>query len=291
MQWQSVACQVAPEVPFGPSPGAPAPSTVGDGTDYSAVTTGALFDNVTGSFPSISPGISEKGVVPVKGSPTMANTFSLQLNSSFFSSPKGACAGARKPSKCLAWQQFVLSTSPDSKPAAQPALFMQYWLIHYAANCPTGWLSYGNDCYTNSSSISTPVVTASELNTVSLEGTAKAGGTDRAILTVGTKVYAVSNSDSKVDLASNWTTAEFGLYGDGNGTPATFGSDTTLLVETATDNGTAVAPSCSDTNGGYTGETNNLSLVTTPSKDAGSTPSIVSRQSNAISSSASCVSG
>ncbi len=289
VQWQDAPCQAAPVVPFAPAPGE-APSTIGNGIDYSAVSSG-LLSSVTGSFPSVSAGVTEKGAVPVAGTPTKPNTYSLQLNTSFFVPSKSAgsstsvCSGSSTPKSCLAWQQFVLSTSPDS--AARPLLFMQYWLINYNASCPAGWYTYGPDCYTNSNATSVPVVKASGLGSVSLEGSAAAGGLDKVELSTGSKVYAVSHSDSQVNLASKWKTAEFGVFGDGDGSQAIFGAGTTLQVMTATNDGTALAPSCRHE--GFTGETNNLNLVKTPATAAGSTPGIVSEQSNTLTTSPSCV--
>jgi hypothetical protein len=284
-RWRGVSCHTAPDVPFGPAPEGNPPSTVGNGTDYSAVATGGLLTSVTGSFPSVSAGAKEKGVVPVAGAPTKANTFSLQLNSSFFSGSP-ACAGATNPSNCLAWQQFVLSTSPDS--GASPLLFMQYWLLNYGSTCPAGWFSYSGDCYTNSNATGVPAVKASQLGNVSLKGSAAKGGSDVVTLTSGGQAYAVSNADSVVKLASSWNTAEFGIYGDGDGTQAKFSAGTTVQVETATNNGTSLAPSCSLQ--GFTGETNNLNLVKTPKRVAGSTTAIVSEQSNVKTTSPTCVS-
>lgn len=283
-KWRGVPCHKAPDVPFGPTTAGSPPSTVGNGLDYSAVAAGGLLHSVTGSFPKVSAGTKEKGIVPVAGSPKEANTFSLQLNSSFFSGTS-ACSGAANPSKCQGWQQFVLTTSPDS--AAPPLIFMQYWLLSYGSTCPAGWFSFSVDCYTNSDATSTPGVTASELADLSLQGSASGGGLDSGTLTLGTNAYVVSNSDSVVDLASNWNTAEFGVYGDGDGTQARFSAGTTLQVKTATNNGTTPAPSCSLE--GFTGETNNLSLVKTPRRVAGSTPAIVSEQSNVLTSARTCV--
>ena len=247
------------------------------------MSSGGLLSSVIGSFPSVSAGITEKGIVPAFGNPKMANTFSLQLNSSFFLGTP-ACAGATKPKNCEGWQQFVLTTSPDS--AAPPELFMQYWLINYGANCPSGWITYSPDCYKNSATVPTSAVTAKGLSNVTLEGSATAGGKDVGTLTTGANAYATTGSDSVLDLASSWTTAEFGVFGDGNSTAAKFGANTTLAVQTATNDGTTLAPSCREE--GFTGETNNLNLVKTPKKAAGSSTGIVSQQSNALTTAPSC---
>ena len=277
-QWHGTPCQNAPAVPFGPEGTSPQSSTVGNGVDYSAVSSGGRFGSVTGSFPSITPGSTEN----TAGDPKLVNTFSLQLNSSFFSGTP-ACAGATNPSECLGWQQFVLSTSPDSV----PKLFMQYWLINYGSTCMTGWHSYEGSCYKNSPATKTPALKVSKLAKSFLEGSASAGGSDAAVLTIGSRAFATSNGDSVLHLSSSWTTAEFGIFGDGGGSEAQFSPGTTLEVMTSTNDGTKIAPSCAKE--GFTGETNNLSLVKTPKHLAGSTTAIVSRQSNVIDSSASCV--
>src|SRR6202044_1511141 len=105
-------------------------------------------------------------------------------------------------------------------PADPPEAFMQYWLLNYRNTCPTGWASYSGDCYTNSPAVTTPALTAAQLKTASLEGTVSAGGSDEVILSTGKADYAVSNPDSVVDLAPFWSTAEFGVFGDGNSTNA-----------------------------------------------------------------------
>ena len=284
VEWQSVSCQRGPDIPFAPATAGVPPSSVGKGHDFSAVSSGAPFQSVSGSFPSVSAGTTEKGVVPVTGTPKLANSFSLQINSGFFSGSP-ACSGAKKPVVCLGWQQFVYSTSPD--PADPPAVFMQYWLLNYTNTCPAGWASYSGDCYESSAAVSTPALTAAQLKTVSLEGTVQAGGSDQAILTTGKADFAVANSDSIVDLAPYWSAAEFGVFGDGDSTKAVFSPGTTLLVNTATNNGTTLAPLCSQE--GFTGETNNLRLVNTPTKTAGSTPAVLSKQSNSVRSKSTCL--
>ena len=65
----------------------------------------------------------------------VANTFSLQLNTNFFSNSP-TCNGAANPSTCQAWEQFVYSNAGSA--------FIQYWLIGYNAACLAGWNTYGN---------------------------------------------------------------------------------------------------------------------------------------------------
>jgi hypothetical protein len=283
VEWQSAPCQRGTDVPFVPATAGTTPLNVGNGKDFTAVSSGAPFQSVTGSFPSVSAGTQEKGIVPVTGTPKDANAFSLQLNSSFFTGSP-ACSGS-KSAACVAWQQFIYATSPD--PADPPQVFMQYWLLNYRTTCPTGWTTYSGDCYMSSSAVSTPALTAKQLKTVSLEGTVGAGGSDETILSTPKAEYAVSNPDSVLDLSAFWNTAEFGVFGDGNSTMAIFSAGTTLEVNTATNNGSTLAPICSKE--GFSGETNNLNLVKTPQKDAGTTPGILSKQSNSAKSKSICV--
>jgi hypothetical protein len=286
LAWRAIQCKVAPDVPFGPAvrnlstPATPiATKPVGNGNDYAAEVTSPITE-ATGSFANVSPGITEKG--PYGGSgPKIANTFSLQLNTQFFSGSP-ACSGSSKPSKCLAWQQFVYTTDSNS-------VFMQYWLIDYAAKCPSHWFTYETDCYTNSpaSTFSGGALTAADLATAKLSGIATQGSTDAVELSNGVQVSSVDNPDSMLDLAPNWTTTEFGVFGDGGGGQAKFGKKTTLEAETALTSSSLAAPECVVE--GFTGETNNLKLTGTPALGTEATPTMGSEQTNHDAKNASCV--
>ncbi len=270
LAWRSARCAVAPAIPFAPatrvSPSAtPGPLTdaVGNGNDYSAVVPG-LISKATGAFADVSPGITEKGRDGGVG-PSRANTYSLQLNTEFFTTP--VCSGSSDPSKCLGWQQFIYDSSADS-------VFMQYWLIDYGAVCPAAWNAFQGSCYTNSPSATFAggTVTAPELATTELTGSARAGGTDAVELSNGPEVSVVDNADGVLDLARAWNTTEFGVFGDGGGTQAKFGKKTTLEETTTLVDGTTAAPSC--VSEGFTGETNNLRLTNTPALGTVPSPTI-----------------
>jgi hypothetical protein len=280
LQWVASTCVVAPEIPFAPAlaSSSAAPGKVGDGVDYSAVVTG-LISKATGTFDDVSKKITEKGTVGGVGS-KRANTFTLQLNSQFFASP--ACAKSADPAKCLGWQQFVYESDTDT-------VFMQYWLIKYNATCPSGWFTYSSDCYTNSpaATVTGGPLTAKELATVELSGSATAGGEDQVSLSLGSgQASLASNKDSKVDLSASWNTAEFGVYGDGGGSEAYFGAGTTLEAQTSLTATSSSAPTC--LHKGFTGETNNLKETSTPALGTESDPTMVSKQTNGKSSTASC---
>src|ERR1700722_15906993 len=164
---------------------------------------------------------------------------------------------------------------------------MQYWLIHYDATCPSGWYTYSEDCYTNSNAANVSTLTASQLASLQLTASAKSGGNDGVSLAVGSgTATSVTNSDSEVHLASYWNTTEWGVYGDGDGTEAYFGSGTTLEAQTALTATSSAAPSC--VSEGFTGETNNLTRTSTPALGTQSSPTMASTQTDGTASTASC---
>jgi hypothetical protein len=253
------ACVVPPQRPYPPKAG-PQPQSVGNGTDYSAQTPG-LISGASGQFENVS------GVTGESGGGT-ANSFSLQINSSFFTGP--ACA-----SPCQSWQQFVYSNSFG--------LFMQYWLINHGPGCPAGWFTYAPHCYRNSTgSAAVPSIvinSPASLQQLQMTGTAVAGGVDTATLTVGGTAYATSENDNFVSLSQGWTTAEFNIFGDGNGSSADFNAGSGMNVRTAINTGSITAPNC--VLEGFTGETNNLTLVAAPAVVTGvAWPSILFTQNN-----------
>jgi hypothetical protein len=247
------------------------PAAVGNGTDYAASVTGTI-SKTTGSFNDVSSGITETGQVNDTGS-QIANTFTLQINSQFFSlSP--ACAAAANPATCQAWEQFVYETDGN-------AVYMQYWLINYGATCPSGWWSYGSDCYTNSpaSTYSGSALTAADLANVTFAGSAQSGGNDEVSLSVGSGAATmVSNPDSKVYLAGSWNVSEFNVFGDGGGGQANFSAGSTLEAKVAVHATDSQAPTCIEE--GFTGETNNLSLTGTSALGPQTSPTIAFAQTN-----------
>ncbi len=252
--WHATQCVTAPAQPLAPASRKGGPATVGDGADYSAVVTGKI-SKATGTFTNVSPKITEKGQIGGVG-PKKANEFSLQLNTQFFSGSP-ACAKAGTPSKCLAWQQFVYTTDSN-------IVFMQYWLIDYDAKCLSGWIPDGSDCYKNSAEgrLSGSALTAASLGSLSLTGTAKAGGNDQVEIVTGGHATLATGNDNVVDLAPNWNTTEWNVFGDGGGGGASFGKNTTLEAVTQLTATTSAAPSC--VKEGFTAETNNLKLAATP---------------------------
>lgn len=275
--WQEVPCVTPPNIPMPPKHGALA-DTVGNGYDYSASVTGQLI-SVVGSFDSVTT-TGETGFTFQSQTTQVADAYTLQVNSNFFSNPP-ACAGAANPASCQGWQQYVYSSKSSG------SAYMQYWLINYANACPAGWNAYGSDCYRNSTSaITVPVIPVTSLGQTSLTGSVAAGGNDRLDLASGGTHYAVTSPDNIVDLANYWNTAEFTVVGDCCLFAANFKPNTSLAVRATVHNGTTSAPVC--VLEGFTGETNNLNLVSTPAVGTQSSPTLISDQTSASATPASC---
>jgi hypothetical protein len=254
--WVEALCTVAPDKVYLPR-GHGGPQTVGNGVDYAASVSN-LMSAAVGSFPTVTGVTSERD----GGS----NVYSIQLNSNFMST--AACNGH---SGCLAWEQFVYSSS-------ETAAFMQYWLIDYGNTCPSGWNSYSGSCYKNSAAVTVPKEPITSLASLKLSGSAVSGGNDTLVFTAGSHAYSTTGRDSVAYLASAWKQAEFNIIGDGGGSKATFNSGSSITVKVAVTHGSTAAPSCAS-NAGTTGETNNLTLRSC-SGVSGSTPYIQFRESN-----------
>ena len=278
IEWQSSACKTPPQRPYTPKRG-PHHDTVGNNTDFSAEV-GSSISWTTGSFDSVSGVTSETGTVfgdncsnPVSN---VVNTFSLQLNTKPFAT--SLCNGAQN-SGCQGWQQFVYSNTGFA--------FIQYWLLNYGANCPSGWKPFSPaDCWMNGpNSADVPAQDITDLGSLSLSGFVTTTADTVYMTTAAGDVY-VAQEDSVLILSGAWKGAEFVVVGDGCASQANFNAGSTIVVRTAVLDGASAAPSCVEE--GFTGETNNLNLVGTSSVRGGSWPAVVSTQSNVADTPASC---
>jgi hypothetical protein len=266
-EWREVACVTPPPQRFRPqTTGAgnkgPASTVGGDYTnDWAAQVSGSLISSAEGSFNSVTPGISEASGPAGGSSGTTSNSFSLQLNTNFFTNSLTTtlCAGAKNPSMCQGWEQFVFSNN-NPPPYCSACVFVQYWLYPYGgATCPTGWQPDAGDCY--SGSLGTPVAlaTVGDLSTMTMTGQIS-GGMDTATLDGSSGLSAIG-TDSTLDLDLSWTAAEFNVFGNGGGDEAYFSTSpgSTIVVKTTVDDGTTNAPTCWAQS--FTGESNNLDLA------------------------------
>jgi hypothetical protein len=252
--WQKSKCISAPRRPY-PAARGVRPTIVGNGNDASATTSAPIYSAV-GSFDSVNDVTSETGMVGNTG-PSVANAFSLQLNSQTFQTP--LCKG--RPLGCVGWQQFVYSNDCGNNIGCT---FIQYWLIGYGTPCPKNWLTFGGTpagapgCYLNSDAVVVPRQTIHQLSTMALNGNA-ATHRDTVIFYLSNTLYLAAAPASNLNLAQNWSSAEFNVFGDGGGGQANFNSQSTIVVRTSVSSGSVSAPTCNGN--GFTAETNNLNLV------------------------------
>ena len=266
IEWREVACAAAPNRFYPPR----ALFTVGSAVDFSAVVPGHIA-SATGSFDSVNV-TSETNL----GNP---DSYSLQLNSQYFTSP--ACAGAASPANCKGWQQFIYSTGLAEA-------FIEYWLID-GTPCPAGWNTVGVSCVKNSVAIPVAAEPIANLSQLKLTGSATAGGADTLIITTSGGDLSAMYQDDVLSLAQGWKLAEFGIFGDGGSSDATFNAGATMAVRTTVDDGTMNAPTCALE--GYTSETNNLNLTPPCCPYGGAFPAVVFWLSNNPGATSSCVGG
>lgn len=263
--WEETPCVAPPDVSFRIShKNDIGPETVGNGTDDSAQVVGVL-SSVVGSFPTVTGVTSE--------SDGIANSFSLQVNTNFFTT--STCNGSPNQPNCRGWQQFIFANDGSTG-----VVFMQYWLINYGTPCPTGWTAFSGSCYKNSAGTSVPVQTIANLSRLKLTGNATPGGQDTAIISTGSGNLQATGQDSVLNVAQGWNFAEFNIFGDGSARPtASFNAGSTITVRIGLTNGSTDSPTC--VVGGTTGERNNLTLVPASCcPSGGASPAIRFLQSN-----------
>lgn len=250
-EWKSVPCTVAPLIPHGPRSAAViGANIVGNGTDYSAQLQG-------GGTIGFSEGSFGTSAIISENDNGAANVYTLQLNTNRFAT--SACSGV---SGCIGWQQYIFDNNPAHGTAY---LYIQYWLLNHPSNCPSGYTysavpGLAAGCYMNSAAVSVPLQPIQNLSALALTGTAVPGAFDQARLGTGTTLYSLQGVDSVLGAGNGWTSAEFNVFGEYNGTQATFGSGTLLSIETLVTTGASTtAPTVIVS--GTTAETNNLTLA------------------------------
>jgi hypothetical protein len=254
---------------------------VGNGTDYAAHPTSATISAVESSFPSVSAGITESGPIGNTG-PAVTDAYTLQINTNQF---KSAACVASPNANCKGWEQFVYENNNVSH-----RVFIQYWLIKYNATCPAGggWTQFsfsgGTDIYCYQSTTTATLAVAEPASSLGNVTFSAAVSTSSDQVTVSDGVNAATRVGiNAVAASAGWTDAEFNVFGDGGNTSgggqAGFGTNSTITVKTVVHNGTRNKPDCSIE--GFTGETNNLSLVGTPSIGIQPAPTIEFNESNA----------
>jgi hypothetical protein len=227
---------------------------VGQGNnDYVAEAPG-LIAMALGYF-DISGVLDETGI-PIYNSSSITGPgeYSIQLNTNRYESTS-ACAGH---SSCRVWQQFVYAT--DYVEVGEAEVFMQYWLLDWGSTkCPSGFQKSPNttNCYRNSTLVPAPDVPVTDLGSVSLTGSATAGGSDVVLFMYNSEAYSTTLTDSILDISTVWDKAEFNVLGNGGGSQAAFNFGSSITVNIALDDGSYAAPTCVAADGS-SGESNNM---------------------------------
>jgi len=262
--WEKEDCRVGqPRVqPVLPKPVTGAPSIVGNEDDWVAKAQGLITQTaggfqVTGVKSETGVGVEGFGYAGILG----PNEYSLQINTN----ANETTSPCDKHSGCHVWQQFVYT--PDYLEQGEAEVYIQYWLIGWgSSDCPTtanwkkdGKNGDGNDCYVNSAYKQAPDLPITDLGKMSMLATADPGGNDTVSLTYENDSYTVIAKDKMLDISSVWRESEFNVVGDTGGSRADFNSGSSITVTVIVLDGSTAAPSCVS-NGGTTGESNNLNL-------------------------------
>jgi len=287
-EWKEVPCTTAPNIPMPPRQGA-RPFVVGNGDDIAAQAPTGFISTAIGSFDTVTNVTSESGPIGNSG-PAIANAYTLQLNTNFFTST--VCAGSPNLG-CQGWQQFVYGNDGSSGIG-----FIQYWLIKYNTTCPAGqgWNQFSFTgstdiyCWKNNTggAVGVPNQLITNLGQLSLSGAVSAANDSVTVSTGGT-VYAI-NGDNAVNAAAGWQVAEFNIFGYGGnsagGGMASFNSGADVVARTRIIYGGTTPPPCVAQ--GFTAETNNLSFGPTAPTASQPGPAVIFRESIAGGAASNC---
>ena len=290
-EWHEVTCMPTPNYPMPPRRG-PRPLVVGNNNDIAAQAPTAFISTGIGSFQSATGVTSESGPIGNTG-PSIANAYTLQLNTNFFTST--VCASSPNPG-CLGWQQFLYENFGSGGRA-----YIQYWLIRYNKTCPAGqsWNQFSFTgstdiyCWKNNSGGAVPVPNQpiTNLGNLSLSGAVSTTGDSVTVSTGSLPLYARSG-DNAVNAAAGWQTAEFNVFGDGGnsagGGQASFNNGSAVVPRTRVIYGGTAPPNC--TAQGFTAETNNLSFGPTAPTGSSPGPALLFAESSAGGASSNCAS-
>lgn len=186
------------------------------------------------------------------------NYFTVQLNTDRFPSP-AACSGS-PASDCKGWEQFVYRVNGSSQ---QGSGFIEFWIRHYNKPCPNGWHTYQpgdgtTSCWKDSGAVSIPshTVTILDSDHTYVQGWIYDSTHEAVMVTlVGTAYSHVAGSN--LYPQGVWGSAQFNVYGWGNGSQANFSCTMQLYPAMYSDDTIPNDAAC-DVGSSTTGETNNL---------------------------------
>lgn len=213
--------------------------SVGNNIDYSITHEAASILIATGKF--------SEYIAPNIPSPLR---YSLQLNTNFNGTTE-ACSGGGP--KCTVWQQFIYSS--------QGNLFIEYWLLRYGTNCPSGWFSDGLvSCVKDSNMVNIPVpISYKDLGKVQLQGSVN-GTTDSVALYYGNQSFLLNAPSTILNIRKVWQDAEYNIFGDGSDSPNFNFSPNTIMTVTLDAGINSMIDTSDCKRIGTTAETNNLNL-------------------------------
>lgn len=110
LKWQAVRCVPTPKYPMPPRSGV-VPEVVGNGNDVAAQAPSGHISSATGSFDTLTNVSSESGPIGNAGA-SLADTYSLQVNTDFFKTTVCTNTGGSTDPNCRGWEQFVSRTTP-----------------------------------------------------------------------------------------------------------------------------------------------------------------------------------
>ena len=276
-EWREVPCTTAPPYPQLPRRGRSV-LIVGNGNNASPQAPTGLISTAIGSFDSVTGVTSESGQINATG-PMVADAYTLQLNTNFFTNAGTACPGSPNPA-CQGWEQFVFANNGTSG-----SVFIQYWMLQYNTTCPAGWNPFSFPgstdiyCFRNSTNASgVPNQPISNLVNLKLSGTVSMGS-DSYFFSAGGGTVATASGDNSVNAAAGWNIAEFAVVGNAGGGQANFNNGSTIATRTRIVYGGTDKPNC--VAAGFTGETNNLSFAPPAPSASQPGPALISNTSSA----------
>lgn len=204
-EWHEVACVTAPTLPMGPKL-RPRPLVGGNGNEISAKAPTGLISTAIGSFDSVTGVKSVRSdctpgdvmCMQAYGGTTVANAYTLQLNTNFLS---GNICNITTDSKECAWEQFIYEKDGGISGGCGSCAYIQYWLFDIVT-CPTGWKRFVNSCFRNSNMVvQVPNQAITNLGQLSLTGTVSATGESVQVL-VGSTMYTAAGDNSRSGTGS-----------------------------------------------------------------------------------------
>jgi len=198
------------------------------GTGYELLPpAGGVISSATGAFSQVQNLYAIADLAdPINGySGHGPNSYSVQLNTNQAAITDAVLC----PSGCYAWLQTVFINGEAAIAAgSQGSFWMQLWLFSKTGTltCPSGWIQKNSSaCQLNTAMVSVPIVPVSEFANLQIN-TSISGG------------LITATTPDVMNMAKNWTLADFNVYGHGQGSSVFFNAGASITVNlTATYSG------------------------------------------------------